>query len=74
MALQDATRVGATIRAIRTKSGLSGADLARQAGVAPSHLANIESGRRGCTLDLARRIARALDVELNAITTERDSD
>ncbi|MGW0249936.1 helix-turn-helix domain-containing protein [Nocardia goodfellowii] len=75
MALQDdPKRVGATIRALRIKSRLSGPDLARQVHLSPSHLSNIERAERPCTWDVARRLAKALDVELAAITTESGED
>ncbi|WP_054815495.1 helix-turn-helix domain-containing protein [Nocardia arizonensis] len=72
MALQDAIRVGATIRALRQAHNLRRRELADRIFISPSHLANIESGRRGCTHDVARRVAAALDVELTAITTESE--
>ncbi|MGN2641163.1 helix-turn-helix domain-containing protein [Nocardia takedensis] len=72
MALKDADRVGETIRALREAQGLPRRALAGRIHISPSHLANIEAGRRGCTYAIACRVAAALEVRLAAITVETE--
>ncbi|WP_223885578.1 helix-turn-helix domain-containing protein [Nocardia colli] len=67
---QDQVRVGATIRALRERSGVSRRDLARQIGISASHLANIERGLRACTRPNAHKVAEALNVDPIAIMAE----
>jgi transcriptional regulator with XRE-family HTH domain len=52
---------GATLRRYRVAAGLSLSDLARRVHYSKSHLCKIETGRRGASLDLARRCDAALD-------------
>lgn len=55
------------LRALRLKDGYSVADFAREIGVAPSHLSNIEAGRRGCSPATVKRMATVLAVPLSAL-------
>lgn len=57
----------AALRAIRLRSGMTIASLALAAGIQPSHLSNIEAGRRNPSADTAKALARELKVELPAI-------
>ncbi|WP_084479226.1 helix-turn-helix domain-containing protein [Nocardia jejuensis] len=68
----DRERVGATIRALREARGKSRTALAGAVEISASHLANIENGARPCTTELAHRLARALEVQIKAITTRCD--
>lgn len=61
---------GASLRAIRERSGWTTSGLARAAGVGHSHIANVEAGRRQLSPDIARRIADILGVPLAAITSD----
>jgi DNA-binding XRE family transcriptional regulator len=45
--------------------GLSGKELAKTAGIAPSYLSNIESGKRVGTVDTMKKIADALKVTID---------
>lgn len=73
MALKDdQVRVGATIRELRELRRMSRRELARYLDISVSHLANIENGKRPCTLNHARKAADALHIRLTAITTESD--
>lgn len=63
------TRVGATIRALRRLAGVSQSELADRIEISSSHLSNIESGRRACPAQVARRIAECLSVDPKAIMT-----
>ena len=48
------------LRTIREQAGLSVADAARAAGVAPSWLARVEADRAALTPAMASKISRAL--------------
>ncbi|HEX5413791.1 MAG TPA: helix-turn-helix transcriptional regulator [Terriglobia bacterium] len=57
------------IKAIRERKRLSASELARMAGVNPSEISQIESGRkRSPRLDTVQRIARALDVSIDYLS------
>jgi DNA-binding XRE family transcriptional regulator len=45
--------------------GLSGKELAKTAGIAPSYLSNIETGKRVGTVDTMKKIADALKVRID---------
>jgi transcriptional regulator with XRE-family HTH domain len=65
--MEEAVRsrsLGECIRQARLGQRLSGAQLARRAGVHPSNISRIESGETASpTPELLRRIARALDLD-----------
>ncbi|MEV0267694.1 helix-turn-helix transcriptional regulator [Hamadaea sp. NPDC050747] len=54
------TTVGQVLRSLRTKIGLSQADLARHAHTVQSHVANVEADRRELTPELAEAFDRVL--------------
>ncbi len=56
-----------TIRELRTERGWSQAELAHQAGVAPSTIYNWESGRYEPRASQMRDLATALDVKMDDI-------
>src|SRR5215210_6652598 len=56
--------VGAEIRRRRQERGWSGAQLAVYAGMAPSAISQIETGRRSPNAGSLEKIARALQVEV----------
>lgn len=45
--------------------GLSGKELAKAAGIAPSYLSNIETGKRDGTIGTMKKIAEALKVTID---------
>ena len=54
------------IRALRLAKGLTQDDLARRAGLNPSQLSRLETGRRSTMLmTTARRLAGALEVRID---------
>jgi DNA-binding Xre family transcriptional regulator len=53
------------LRVWRQHRGLSARALAAAAGMAPSYLAEIETGRKTGSIDVLKRLARALDVTLD---------
>ena len=61
-----AAQVGARVRAIRSRRGMTRKHLAQHSEVSERYLAQLESGAANISLSLLARIARALDV--NVIT------
>ncbi|WP_167344623.1 helix-turn-helix domain-containing protein [Amycolatopsis thermoflava] len=53
---------GTVMAAIRKGRGLSRPELARRVGCSPSHLGNVEAGRKRAKESLVNRIARELYV------------
>jgi len=62
--------VGANLRRLRTKRGLSLERLARASGVSRAMLSQIELGKSTPTINVVWRIASALDVPFSALITE----
>ena len=56
-------------RALRLKDGLSLAEAARRLEVTPSHLSNIEAGRRGASPALIKAMALMLAVPISALVS-----
>jgi UDP-N-acetylglucosamine 1-carboxyvinyltransferase len=52
-------RIGTQLRDLREKSGLTQADAAREAGIDPSFVSLIESGRRDVSLGTLGALANA---------------
>lgn len=61
---------GPAIRALRQKDGLSVADLATRVGLHEQSLRNIELGRRPASREKLALIARALCVEMAAVSVD----
>ena len=55
---------GATVRLLRTAAGFSQEKLAQSAELHPTYISMLERGVRNPTLDVAARIAKALDLPL----------
>lgn len=62
---------GAVLRALRIKDGWSIAEFAREVELVPSHVSNIEAGRRGCSARTAKRMAELLGVPLSVLQREQ---
>jgi transcriptional regulator with XRE-family HTH domain len=63
--------VGANLRRLRSKRGLSLQRLAQQAGVSRAMLSQIELGRSTPTISLLWKISQALDVTFSAFLTNQ---
>jgi transcriptional regulator with XRE-family HTH domain len=61
--------VGANLRRLRSKRGLSLERLAQRSGVSRAMLSQIELGRSAPTINLLWKISRALDVTFSALIT-----
>jgi transcriptional regulator with XRE-family HTH domain len=67
-----APAVGANLRRLRSKRGLSLERLARRSGVSRAMLSQIELGQSAPTITTLWKIARALDVTFSALIAHRD--
>jgi len=71
---QDLTPiVGANLRRLRVKRGLSLERMARASGVSRAMLGQIELGQSTPTINVVWKIARALDVSFSTLITERSA-
>jgi transcriptional regulator with XRE-family HTH domain len=70
----ELVRMGATIRAIREKSGASVDELANAVGVSRPQMSNVEAGRRRISNVLLARIAEALSVPQIAIMWPQEGE
>ena len=65
LALAERLVAGAhPIKVFREFRGMTQAELARQVGLSPMYISQIETGRRGGSTKALRRIAAALDIDL----------
>src|SRR5712692_7954834 len=60
-------RVGAALRAYRSRRELSQSDLARLAGVSPSAISQVERGERGLSLETLLTLAGSLNITLDEL-------
>ena len=68
-------RFGSTIRAVRVRRGWRQEDLAARSGVSPSTISRLERGHPGSlSLDMIRRVAKALDVRVDLVPRWRAGD
>lgn len=58
---------GVTIRTLRLRKGLSQQQLAGAIGTSQPHVARIESGANSLNIETCRRLAEALEVDLNSL-------
>jgi len=63
--------VGANLRRLRVKRGLSLERMAKASGVSRAMLGQIELGQSTPTINVVWKIARALDVSFSTLITER---
>lgn len=63
----EAVEIGRRIASIRKRRGFSQASISRRAGIDPSYLSRLETGRVHPTVRMAMRIARALRVPIEEL-------
>jgi transcriptional regulator with XRE-family HTH domain len=68
----SAPAVGANLRRLRSRRGLSLERLARRAGVSRAMLSQIELGRSAPTINSLWKVARALDVTFASLVAQRN--
>jgi XRE family transcriptional regulator, aerobic/anaerobic benzoate catabolism transcriptional regulator len=62
--------VGARVRELRARRGMTRKILAKDSGVSERYLAQLEGGQGNASLSILRRLARALDVPLEALVAD----
>ena len=67
MLLVDSKFLGAAFRALRRETGQSQEAVAHGAGVSVRHIQDIEAGRKSVSVEVATRIARAMDCSLQLV-------
>jgi len=67
-------RLGRHVRRLRVAAGLSQEVLAVDAKLEASHLSRIERGLSNPTFDVLARLAEALHVDIEALTTSAEVD
>lgn len=58
---------GQVIGRLRVQQGLSQEELAKKAGIARSHLAMIENGKKSASVETLWKIAEALEIRLSTL-------
>ncbi len=66
--------IGKQLQRVREEKGVSQAKLAKAAGIPVGTLRNLEQGRRVPRLDTAIKLAEALGVSLDELTTEAPAE
>lgn len=66
--------VRSRLRSLRTTLGLSLDDLAQRTNLSPSTISRVETGKRTISLDILLPLARALEVDLDALLDVRHDD
>jgi XRE family aerobic/anaerobic benzoate catabolism transcriptional regulator len=64
------TALGDRVRELRARRGMTRKILAKDSGVSERYLAQLETGQGNASLAILRRIARALDVPLEALVAD----
>lgn len=65
---------GPVIKRLRTDAEWTGAEFARECGISPQYLCDIEAGRRPAPIKLARKIAHTLELTLRDIAAPVEVD
>jgi len=71
--MADTPLLGAKVRALRRREGLTQVDLATKLGVSPSYLNLIENNRRPLTAPLLIRLAQLFQLDLHTFAAADDS-
>ena len=71
--MADASLLGAKVRQLRRREGITQARLAELLGVSPSYLNLIENNRRPLTAPLLLRLAETFQVELSSFASADDA-
>lgn len=70
----DLEQVGARLRAVRQKQGLTLEELAASAGMSTSTLSRLESGKRQASLELLLPLTRRLGIRLDDLVPQEQND
>src|SRR5512147_1849470 len=71
--MAEASALGARVRTLRRRRGLTQAQLAERAGISASYLNLIEHGRRPLPAALLIKLAEVLELDLRELSSEQDA-
>jgi len=66
------SNLGAIIRMLRTKEGMTQAELAEKAGITWRYLSDIEYGKRAVSIDVLARIAEVFHIKLSTLISKAE--
>lgn len=69
---QERKRIGARITELRTQAGLTQVELAAVTGLQQGHIARLEKGMYGVTIDVMSAIASAIGMTVDFVKKEDD--
>ncbi len=69
-AVRDQVILGATIRTLRERAGLTQEEFGARAGMSATYLSQLENGHRGIRWATVMRILRTLDLDLTDLAEE----
>ncbi len=70
----DVKEVGARIRALRMERNLTQAEMAEALNISLEHYKRIETGRRGCSIDILISVKMYFGVSLDYLVLEETPD
>lgn len=70
----DVTETGKRIRQLRIAAGLTQEELAVRVGVYSKYFVHVESGRKGCSVDVYVELSNVLNVSLDYLIAGKDDD
>ena len=65
---------GQVIGRLRVQQGLSQEELAKKAGIARSHLAMIENGKKSASVETLWKIAEAFEIRLSILISKAEKE
>jgi len=71
--VRETPPLGAKVRALRRRAGLTQAQLADRLGISPSYMNLIEHNRRALPAPLLIKLAQVFDLDLRSLSTEDDA-
>lgn len=74
MRLYNIKETGKRIRERRIMAGYTHEELEAELGLSAKYFANVENGRRGCSVDVLVMLAQVLDVSLDYLLLGKQTD
>ncbi|SER68846.1 helix-turn-helix transcriptional regulator [Rhizobium sp. NFR03] len=72
--VRELTESDSRIRSFRAYRGMTATELAEQAGISQPYLSEIEAGKKTGSVDVLRRIAKALRVDLDDLVIDMEAE
>lgn len=70
---QERQRIGQAIAQLRKEKGMTQAELADRSGLGQGHIARLEAGKYGVTIDVLSSIAGAMESKVEIVCNNRKS-